>query len=168
MKNIFEEEFLYSLKVLNFCHYYKVPSPPPRSRLTRFYTPRPYDVFLLKDGIFCAFELKYTSKDTAYPLSKFPPYQLEGLREAKLNGGMAIVVINIRKKNPREITAYAFDFEEIDFLIKEGKASIPRNLLLSGYKVQRERTEKGKYIWRVDLLFQHFREKCRALTAVEK
>lgn len=168
MKNQFEEEFLYSLKVLNFCHYYKVPSPPPRSRLTRFYTPRPYDFFLLKDGIFCALELKYTSRDTAYPLSKFPPYQLDGLREAKRHGGLAIVVINIRKRNPREITAYAFDFDEIDALVKEGKASIPRAFLLSGYRLPREKADNGRYIWRVDLLFQHFREKCFALTAVKK
>lgn len=168
MKNAFEEEFLYSLKVLNFCHYYKVPSPPPRSRLTRFYTPRPYDLFLLKDGIFCALELKYTNRDNAYPLSKFSPYQLDSLREAKRNGGLAIVVINIRKRNPREIAAYAFDFEEIDALIKEGKSSIPKAFLLSGYQMPRERIERGKYIWRVDLLFQHFRGKCLAHTAVEK
>jgi len=168
MKNTFEEEFLFSLKTLDFCHYYKVPSPPPRSKMTRFYTPRPYDFFLLKDGIFCALELKYTNKDTAYPLSKFPKYQLEGLRQARNHGGLAIVVINIRKRNPRQITAYAFDFEDIEALIREGKASIPKAFLLSGYQLPRERIEKGRYIWRVDLLFQHFWEKCFALTAVRK
>ncbi len=168
MKNAFEEEFLYSLKVLDFCHYYKVPSPPPRSKLTRFYTPRPYDFILLKDGIFCALELKSTSRDTAYPLSKFPSYQLDNLRDVKRQGGLAIVVINIRKKNPREITAYAFDFEDIEALIREGRASIPKTCLLSGYQVPREKTEKGKYIWRVDLLLQYFWEKCLAPTVVKK
>lgn len=168
MKNAFEEEFLYSLKVLDFCHYYKVPSPPPRSRLTRFYTPRPYDFILVKDGVFCALELKYTNKESAYPLSKFPPYQIEGLRGAKRNGGLAIVVINIRKRNPRVIKAFAFDFVEIESLIQNGKASIPKDMLLSGYQVPREKTEKGRYIWRVDLLFQHFKEKCFAHIAIGK
>jgi len=159
MKNIFEKEFLYSLKTLSFCHYYKVPSPPPRNRFTRFYTPRPYDFFLLKDGVFCAIELKYTNKESSFPLIKFKPYQLRALKEAKENGGLAIIVINIRQRNPRKISAYAFDIEEIENLILNGKSSIPKDYLLSGYQLLREKPEGKRYIWRVDLLFQHFLER---------
>ncbi|MGB9877684.1 MAG: Holliday junction resolvase RecU [bacterium] len=156
MKNIFEKEFLYSLKTLAFCHYYKVPSPPPRSRFTRFYTPRPYDFFLLKDGVFCAIELKYTNKESSFPLNKFKKYQIEALKEVKRYGGLAIVVINIRQRNPRNISAYAFDIEEIESLYQNGRASIPKDYLLSGYKLLREKPEGKRYIWRIDLLFQHF------------
>jgi len=159
MKNIFEKEFLYSLKTLAFCHFYKVPSPPPRSRFTRFYKPRPYDFFLLKDGVFCAIELKYMNKERAFPLSKFKTYQIEALREAKRNGGLAVVVINIRQRKPRNISAYAFDVDEIERFIKNGKASLPKEFILSGYKLLREKGKGKQAIWRVDLLFQHFFER---------
>lgn len=168
MKNTFEAEVLYSLKVLSFCHYYKVPSPPPRSKLTRFYTPRPYDFFLLKDGTFCALELKSTTRLTAFPLSKFTEFQLNSLREVKDFGGLALVLIRVRGKRRGDITAYAFEIGEILQFMKEGKVSIPKDAFLSAYQVPREKVNAQRYVWRLDLLWQHFRERCSALSVESK
>jgi penicillin-binding protein-related factor A (putative recombinase) len=82
-------------------HFIKVPDMP-RVGDSRFIPRKPYDCYMLVDGRFLAFELKWMKSLTGFAFNNVTTYQIESLMEVYRNSGGAYIAINYRKYDVSE------------------------------------------------------------------
>jgi penicillin-binding protein-related factor A (putative recombinase) len=95
---VFQSEWLRSFKTLfPYCHAFKIPdSPRFASDHLRFAPVRPYDCYVVIEGKFYAFELKWMKTLTGFSIDRVAEHQIEYLKEVEVAGGRGCVAINYR------------------------------------------------------------------------
>lgn len=73
-------------------HWHKIQD----SYIGRFLMPKPYDAFMLLKRHHISIEFKYNDKPTALNLNDLRPSQHDGLQETVDNGGLALVIYEMK------------------------------------------------------------------------
>ena len=99
-ESYFHREWMESwLKQRPGSHVVKIPDMPrgPKSSAeTRFNPIKPFDIYVMDDGVFYALELKLHITFSAFPFKKVTENQINSLLEVEKNNGIGAVVINYR------------------------------------------------------------------------
>lgn len=91
--------------------YYKI-TDIPRAMGLRFQHERPYDAFLLQDGVFKAIEYKVLKHKTIKISRDLKKHQIENLNAVVKNGGEAYIIFLVEKNNAIMINLSDIDINE--------------------------------------------------------
>lgn len=148
-ESIFQGEWMSSIRhYFPRSHYVKIPDMPRIGAEARFNPIKPYDCYVLLEGVFYAFELKWQKTLTGFAFNKVKMHQVVYLQDVQRNGGHGYLVINYRNHevSPKQQKQFGVDkkvnivaimdpfvYDEIEGAVDGG--SIPFSRILSDVRI---------------------------------